>query len=402
MRGMSFLTHLECPECERDFPADVVQNLCPCGAPLFARYDLKRAAAELTREDLAERPPSLWRYHELLPIIEPENIVSLGEGFTPLIQAKRLGSDLGLGHLYIKDESQNISGSFKARGLAVAVAKAYELGVREMVIPSAGNAGGALAAYAARVGIRAHIFMPQDTPQTNIRECQMAGADVHLVEGLISDAGRLAARQAREKGWFNVSTMWEPYRLEGKKTMGYEIAEQLEWELPEVIIYPTGGGTGLIGMWKAFTEMSRLGWIGWARPRMIAVQAEGCAPIVKAFREGKVESKSWQNAETIASGLRVPKAIADFAILRVIRKSGGLAIAVSDEEILAAQQEMAQKEGVFASPEGAATLAAVVKLKERDWVGTEERIVLFNTGSGLKYTHLLVNEELRENRAHFV
>jgi len=389
MPCMSFLTHLECPECERDFPADIVQNLCPCGAPLFARYDLKRAAAELTKEELAERPPSLWRYQELLPVIELENMVSLGEGFTPLIKTKRLGKDLGLSHLYIKDESQNITGSFKARGLAVAVAKAYELGVREIVIPSAGNAGGALAAYAARVGVRAHIFMPQDTPQPNIRECQMAGADVHLVEGFITDAGKLASREAREKGWFNISTMWEPYRVEGKKTMGYEIAEQLGWELPEVVIYPTGGGTGLIGMWKAFAEMSQLGWIGWARPRMIAVQAAGCAPIVEAFREGKAESKTWQDAETIASGLKVPKALADFAILRVIRESGGLAVAVSDEEILTAQREMARKEGIFPCPEGAATLAALVKLKERDLVGTEERIVLFNTGSGLKYTHLL-------------
>jgi threonine synthase len=234
--------------------------------------------------------------------------------------------------------------------------------------------------------------MPQNTPQANIRECQMAGADVHLVEGFITDAGGVATREAREKGWFNISTMWEPYRLEGKKTMGYEIAEQFGWELPEVIVYPTGGGTGLIGMWKAFTEMSRLGWIGWARPRMIAVQAEGCSPIVEAFREGKVESKIWQDAETIASDLRVPKAIADFAILRVIRKSGGLAVAVRDDEILIAQQEIAQKEGIFACPEGAATLAALLKLKERDLVGAEERIVLFNTGSGLKYTHLLVNE----------
>jgi threonine synthase len=389
---MSFLTHLECPECKRDFPADVVQNLCPCGAPLFARYNLERAAAELTKEKLAERPPSLWRYHELLPLIESENILSLGEGFTPLIKAERLGRDLGLDHLYIKDESQNITGSFKARGLAVAVAKAYELGVREFVMPSAGNAGGALAAYAARVGVTAHIFMPKDTPQPNIRECKMAGADVHLVEGFITDAGGQATREAREKDWFNISTMWEPYRVEGKKTMGYEIAEQFGWELPEVILYPTGGGTGLIGMWKAFAEMSQLGWIEWARPRMIAVQAEGCAPIVEAFREGKVESKIWQHAETIASGLKVPKALADFAILRVIRKSGGLAIAVSDEEILTAQQDMAQKEGVFACPEGAATLAALVRLKERDLVGAEERIVLFNTGSGLKYTHLLINE----------
>lgn len=389
---MSFLTHLECPECERDFPANVLQTLCPCGAPLSARYDLERAAAELTKEELAERPPSLWRYRELLPVIKTENIISLGEGFTPLVKAESLGKDLGLDHLYIKDESQNITGSFKARGMAVAVAKAYELGVREMVIPSAGNAGGALAAYAAHVGMTAHVFMPQDTPQANIHECQIAGADVHLVEGFITDAGGVAAREAREKGWFNAATMREPYRLEGKKTMGYEIAEQFGWELPEVIIYPSGGGTGLIGMWKAFTEMSQLGWIGWARPRMIAVQAEGCAPIVEAFHEDKVESKIWRDAETIASGLKVPKAIADFAMLRVIRKSGGLAIAVSDEEILIAQREMARKEGVFACPEGAATLAALVKLKERDLVGAEERIILFNTGSGLKYTHLLVNE----------
>jgi len=386
---MSFLTHLECLQCERDFPANVVQNLCLCGSPLLARYDLERVAAALTKEELARRPPSLWRYHELLPVIKPEHFVSLGEGFTPLIKAQRLGQDLGLCGLYIKDESQNITGSFKARGLAVAVAKAYELGVREMVMPSAGNAGGALAAYAARLGVKAHIFMPQDTPQTNIRECQMAGADVRLVGRSIAEAGKVAAQEAREKGWFNLSTMWEPYRVEGKKTMGYEIAEQLDWELPEVIVYPTGGGTGLIGLWKAFTEMSQLGWIGQDHPRLIAVQAEGCAPIVKAFREGKMESRPWPDADTIASGLKVPKALADFAILRILRQSDGLALAVSDAEILSAQREMAQKEGIFACPEGAATLAALIKLREKGWVGAAERIVLLNTGSGLKYTHLL-------------
>jgi len=386
---MSFLTHLVCPECGRELSAAQVQHLCPCGSPLFAVYDLEAAARALPREALQGREATLWRYWELLPVLKPENRISLGEGFTPLIPAHRLGAELGLSHLYIKDEGQNPTGTFKARGLCVAVSKAYELGVREIVIPTAGNAGGALAAYCARVGIRAHIFMPADTPEANIRESQIAGADVHLVEGTIAEAGGMATREARERGWFNISTLWEPYRVEGKKTMGYELAEQMGWELPDVVIYPTGGGTGLIGMWKAFAEMEQLGWIGPHRPRMISVQAAGCAPIVKAFYEGRTESDPWPDPHTLASGLRVPKALGDFLILRALRESGGTAVAVSDEEIIICQRMMAEMEGIFACPEGAATLAALIKLLERGQVQPQERVVLFNTGSGLKYIHLL-------------
>jgi threonine synthase len=386
---MNFLRQLICSECGRTFSADELQTLCPCGCPLYVEYDLARAAMEWDRSSLVERPPTLWRYAEVLPVRNQAYVISLGEGCTPLLHARSIGAELGLRHLYIKDEALNPTGSFKARGLSVAISRAKELGVREVVIPTAGNAGGALAAYAARAGLTAHIFMPRGSPRANIEECQIMGADVHLVDGLITEAYGIAARSAREYGWFNLSAMREPYRLEGKKTMGYEIAEQFGWELPEVIIYPTGGGTGMLGMWRAFDEMQELGWIGARRPRLIAVQASGCAPIVKALHEGRLDSEMWPDAQTIASGLCVPRPLADFLILRVLRKSLGYAIAVSDADILDAMHRLAVREGIFACPEGAATVAALSILCERELIDKDERVVCFNTGSGLKYTHLL-------------
>ena len=382
----SYLVELLCPECGGVFPADRLQTYCPtCQSPLLARYDLQALREALTPEDVARRPKGLWRWAELLPVRDPRYRFTLGEGDTPLLPAPRLAARLGLENLYIKEEAQNPTGTFKARGLAVAVARAVELGAKAFVIPTAGNAGGALAAYAARAGVSAHVFMPQDAPQVNQAEVQAAGASLTLVDGLISDAARLAAAEAQKQGWFDVSTFKEPYRVEGKKTMGLEIAEAFRWSLPDAIFYPTGGGTGLVGMWKAFAELEALGWIGPSRPRMISVQAEGCAPIVRAFRQGAERSQPWEDAHTVAAGLRVPRVFADRLILRVLRESKGLAVAVSDEEILAAQAEMARTEGVFPSPEGAATLAALRRLLAQGAVAPHERVVLFNTGSGLKY-----------------
>jgi threonine synthase len=351
----------------------------------MARYDTAKAAQWLTPQILAARPRGLWRWAELLPVSDPAKRLTLGEGDTPLLEAPHLARTLGLARLYIKDESTNPTASFKARGLAVAVARAVELGITDFVIPTAGNAGGALAAYAARAQARAHVFMPKDAPLANQAEVQAFGAELVLVDGLISDAGRLAAEQARIHHWFDVSTFKEPYRLEGKKTMGLELAEYFSWELPEVIIYPTGGGTGLVGMWKAFAELEAMGWIGPRRPRMVSVQAAGCAPIVRAFEQGRLEAEPWQGAATIASGLRVPSPFADRQILRVLRESQGTALAVSDEEILLAQKELAAGEGIFAAPEGAATFAALKHLVKTGWLRKDERVVLFNTGSGLKY-----------------
>ena len=328
----------------------------------------------------------MWRWAELLPVLHAENRIFLGEGDTPLLQLPRLEKELGLTNLFVKDESSNPTGSFKARGLAAAISKAKELGVEKVIIPTAGNAGGAMAAYAARAGLQAHIFMPRDTPFANIEESRMAGAEVVLVDGLISDAAGMAGVKAREEGWFDVSTFKEPYRVEGKKVMGYELAETFDWELPEVIIYPTGGGTGLVGMWKAFAELESLGWLENAkRPRMVSVQAEGCAPVVKAFQAKASFCDFWTNAHTIASGLRVPKSFADHLILKDIYESEGSAVAVSDEAILKSQKLLAGMEGIFAAPEGAATLAALKELIRQKWIQPEERIVLFNTGSGLKY-----------------
>ena len=362
-----------------------MHNLSPAGAPLLVHYDLAKAKAELTREQIVKGPSSMWRYAPLLPVSDAANIVSLGEGLTPIIRASRLGQRLGAQNILVKDESLNPTGTFKARGMAAAVSMAKELGAKQLAAPSAGNAAGALAAYAAAAGIEAHIFMPRDVPQANYIECRMYGAHVTLVDGLISDCGRIVAERKQAEGWFEVSTLKEPYRIEGKKTMGLELAEQLGWRLPDAIFYPTGGGVGMIGMWKAFDELEQLGWIGPKRPKMIAVQAAGCAPIVKAFDEGREASEFWQGATTAASGLRVPKALGDFLVLRAIRESHGTAIAVTDQELLEAGQLLAETEGLFVAPEGSACVAALDKLLQSKFLKSEEEIVIYNTGTGLKY-----------------
>jgi len=380
------ITHLECSACGLRHEAQRLLNLCQeCGKPLLVRYDLEQAGRSLKKESLSGRRPDLWRYREVLPVEDESNIVSLGEGWTPLLTAERLGMTLGFEALFIKDESQNPTQSFKARGMTVAVSMAKELGVKKLAVPSAGNAAGALAAYAARAGLECFIFMPRDTPRANVVECEQTGAHATLLDGLITDCGAEVARRKDAEGWFDVSTLKEPYRVEGKKTLGYELAEQCNWSLPDVIIYPTGGGTGLIGMWKAFAEMEQLGWIGSQRPRMVSVQAAGCAPIVKAFAEGKRFADEYPDAATVASGLRVPRAIGDFLILDAIRSSGGTAIAVTDEELLAAVAEIGALEGVFCAPEGAACLPALRKLIADNPVKPYERVVLFNTGAGVKY-----------------
>ena len=380
------ITHLECGLCGLKHEARRLLNLCrECGKPLLVRYDLDSAKRTLTKESLPARRPDLWRYREVLPVENDENLVSLGEGWTPLLRATNLGRRAGIEELYIKDESQNPTQSFKARGMATAVSMAKELGAAKLAVPSAGNAAGALAAYAARAGLECFIFMPRDTPRANVVECELTGAHVTLMDGLITDCGAEVGRRKEAEGWFDVSTLKEPYRVEGKKTLGYELAEQLDWELPDVIIYPTGGGTGLIGMWKAFAEMEQMGWIGSKRPRMVTVQAAGCAPIVRAFEEGKRFADEFPNAATTASGLRVPKAIGDFLILDALRDSGGTAVAVTDEELLDATREIGSLEGVFCAPEGAACLPALRKLMAAGQVNENDRVVLFNTGSGVKY-----------------
>ncbi len=363
-------------------------HLCRCGAPLLVKYDLDSAKSTLHRGSLSSRAKTMWRYLELLPVENSQEIVTLGEGFTPLLEARRLASRLGLRKLWIKDESVNPTGSFKARGLSVAVSMAKAFGVRKLAIPSAGNAAGALAAYAARAGLESHIFMPRDVPPANRIECEAVGAQVTLVDGLITDCGRIVAEQKDAEGWFDVSTLKEPYRIEGKKTLGLELAEQLGWRLPDVIIYPTGGGTGLIGMWKAFDELEQLGWIDSRRPRMVCVQASGCAPIVKAFGKKQQHAEEWQGATTVASGLRVPKAIGDFMILDILRKSQGTAIAVTDAEMLEDISVIGRDEGLFVAPEGAATLSALRRLLASEFIREQDEVVLFNTGSGLKYWHL--------------
>jgi threonine synthase len=379
-------THLECSSCHAEYPADKLLNLCTkCGKPLFARYDLTRISKIMTKAALRTRNADLWRYREVLPVRREENIVSLGEGMTPLLAAPRLGASLGMRALFIKDESVNPTGSFKARGMSVAVSMAKELGATKLAVPSAGNAGGALAAYSARAGLECFIFMPRDTPEANIIECEVMGAHVTLIDGLITDCGAEVAKRKEAEGWFDVSTLKEPYRVEGKKTLGYELAEQMEWTLPDAIIYPTGGGTGLIGMWKAFDEMERLGWIGKKRPKMITVQPTGCAPIVRALAAGERFAGEFQNAATIASGLRVPKAIGDFLIIDAIRESNGTAIAVTDAALLDGARRMARMEGVFASPEGGACVPAVMELLKAGVIRADEKVVLFNTGGGIKY-----------------
>ena len=359
-----------------------------CGKPLFSRYRLEEVKDAVTRRELVGRESTMWRYRELLPVKHSRNIVNLGEGWTPLTPTKRLGEEIGLEDLWVKDEGIIPTGTFKARGLSMAISKAKELGITRVALPSAGNAAGAMAAYGAKAGMEVYVFMPQDAPKVNIIECQVVGAKVVLVDGLITDAGKLVKEGMDEMNWFNVATLGEPYRVEGKKTMGIEVAEQFDWTLPDVIIYPTGGGTGIIGMWKVFDELEELGWIGPERPRMVSVQAEGCAPIVRAYEQGLEESTFCEDASTLAAGLRVPKALGDFLVLRAVRESGGLAVSVSDEEIMDSVYQISSAEGLFACPEGAATFAALKKMLDQGDVSEDERVVLFNTGSGLKYTDL--------------
>jgi len=388
---MSYFSHLECSvpcgadECDPRRE----QHLCQCGAPLLARYDLEAAKA-WSRDSLAARGPNMWRYRELMPLFDGEEPLTLGEGWTPLIHAQRLGAELGLRRLFVKDESLNPTNSFKARGLCAAVTRAAHLGATVLSIPSAGNAANALAAYAAVAGIEARVFMPKDVKSPFIRECELYGAHITLVDGLITDAGRMAAEQGTPRGWYDASTLKEPYRIEGKKTMAYELGEQLAWQFPDWIIYPTGGGTGMVGMWKAFEEMERIGWKPrGTRPKMVSAQAEHCAPIVRAFEQGAERSEMWHNARTVADGLRVPKAIGDFLVLRAVRESGGTAIAVSDADMVAAMREMGAKEGISAAPEGGAALHAVKVLLADGRVQPSDTVVVFNTGGALKYLDVL-------------
>jgi threonine synthase len=385
------LTHLDCTKCERRYEPRRVLNLCECGAPLYARYDLVRAGREMRPGQLELREPTMWRYREVLPLADGDRRVSLGEGFTPLLPAARLGALLGLPRLLLKEEGVNPTGSFKARGLSMAVSMAKALGATDVCLPSAGNAGSALAAYAAVAGLKAHVFVPKDIAKLFLMETEAYGAHVETVDGLITDAGRVCAALAKENGWYECATLKEPYRVEGKKTMGYEIAEQLSWTLPDAILYPTGGGTGLLGMWKAFAELEEMGFIGAKRPRMYAVQAEGCAPIVKAFSENREDAPFWEGAQTLAHGLRVPKALADFLILRALRESQGGGVAVSETAIIRGVKEASSTEGVFMAPEGGACVAAARKLKDSGQLGPDDSVVLFNTGSGYKYVENLLD-----------
>jgi threonine synthase len=381
-----FLTELFCGLCGKSHSKSLLQTVCQdCRRPLLAAYDLKAVSAILSRQDLAGRGSSLWRYREVLPVPADEEPVSFCEGWTPLLPAPRFAPKIGLQNVWIKDESQNPTGSFKARGMSVAVSMAKHFGATALAVPSAGNAAGALAAYAARAGLPAHLFMPEDTPRANIVECAATGARITLVKGLITDCAREVARRAAAEGWFDLSTLREPYRVEGKKTLGYEIAEQMGWQLPDVVLYPTGGGTGLIGMWKAFHEMEQLGWISSKRPRMVAVQAADCCPIVAAFNRGERFATEHLNASTIASGLRVPKAIGDFLILDAINESRGTSLAITDAEMLEAVRSVGAAEGLFVAPESGACYAAAGKLAKSGWIRSDETIVIFNTGTGLKY-----------------
>jgi threonine synthase len=388
---VSYFTHLECsvPCGAGSFDPHQPQHLCTCGAPLLARYDLA-AASRWSKDSLRGRVPTMWRYREVMPLFDGEAPVTLGEGFTPLLHARRLGTQLGLSALYIKDESPNPTNSFKARGLSAAVTKAAHLGATVLSIPSAGNAANAMSAYAARAGLHSKVFMPRDVKVPFIRECELYGAEVTLVDGLITDAGRVAAERGKPLGWYDVSTLKEPYRIEGKKTMAYELAEQLEWRWPDWIVYPTGGGTGIIGMWKAFEEIERLGWVKPSRrPRMVSVQAEGCAPIIRAYQQGKEKAEMWENAHTCADGLRVPKAIGDFLILRAVRESGGTAVAVSDADMVRDMKAIGALEGISAAPEGGATLTALRRMQADGLVKPDDTVVLFNTGGALKYLDVL-------------
>ena len=386
-----FFTHLEC---SRRCGAPLLDphqrhHLCRCGAPLLARYDLD-AARGWSRDSVKGRAPDMWRYRELMPLLPGEEPVTLGEGFTPLIHATRLGAKVGLDRLYVKDESLNPTNSFKARGQAAAITRARGLGVTTVAVPSAGNAGNAMAAYAAKAGLVAKVFLPRDVKTPFIRECRLYGADVTLVDGVITDAARAASEAGASLGWYDVSTLKEPYRIEGKKTMAYELAEQMEWQWPDWIVYPTGGGTGMVGMWKAFDEIEHIGWVPRGRrPRMISVQATGCAPIVRAFEQGTEHAVPWENPATVADGLRVPRAIGDFLILRAVRDSGGTAIAVPDTEMIDGMLELGSTEGISAAPEGGAALAAIRSLVADGSIRSSDRVVLFNTGGALKYLDAL-------------
>lgn len=385
------MSHLECSVPCGKGPYDPRERnfLCSCGAPLLVRYDLDKAKT-WSKSSLSNRDPNMWRYKELMPLFDTEEPITLGEGFTPLIHARTLGNKLGLKSLYIKDESLNPTNSFKARGLSAAVTRAYHLGAQTLSVPSAGNAANAMAAYAARANITAKVFMPKDVKLPFIRECELYGAEITLVDGLITDAGRVAAELGKPKGWYDVSTLKEPYRIEGKKTMAYELAEQLEWHWPDWILYPTGGGTGMIGMWKAFEEIETLGWVKrGARPRMVTIQASGCAPIVRAFNEGTKKAEPWENAHTVADGLRVPRAIGDFLVLRAIRESGGTALSVSDQDMVQGMLDLGQTEGISTAPEGGATLCGLRMLIADGQIKPSDTVVLFNTGGALKYLDCL-------------
>ena len=386
----SYLKHLECTYCGLIHSVHEPNRLCvDCGKVLYPRYDIEKARLEVNKENLKVRDSNMWRYFEMMPILDFKNVVTLGEGFTPILSASRLSERLGCQDIVIKDEGVNPTASFKARGLSAAVSKAKELGITKLTMPSAGNAAGAMSSYAARAGLDGYVFMPQDAPYSNQKEVNITGGRLTLIDGLISDAGVLSREKAAEMNLFDVSTLQEPYRVEGKNTMGYEIAEQLSWELPDVIIYPTGGGTGIVGMWKAFEEMELLGWIGSKRPRMFAVQSDGCAPIVKAFIEGKEFADMWEDASTMASGIRVPAAIGDYLILQALRDSNGGALTVSDDEIIKMMSIVASLEGMFVCPEGAATAVALDKLLIDGLVKDNEKVLLLNTGSGLKYLDVL-------------
>ena len=392
----SFATHLECSRCQEDFPVDQIQQVCKSdGGPLLVRYDLRRVRDSITKDALRERPETLWRYRELLPHEKSEHVVTLGEPNTPLLETPSLGKELGMPRLWVKDEGLLPTGTFKARGAAVGVTRAAELGVETLALPTAGNAGAAWAAYGARARIRVVVVMPETTPEVIIRETSAYGADVYLVSGSIADAGAVVKRACAERGWYDASTLREPYRIEGKKTMGFELAEQLGWRLPDVIVYPTGGGVGLIGMWKAFDELRAIGWLDQKRPRFVAVQAEGCAPIVRAFVAGRNESEPWPDPRTFAAGIRVPKALGDFIVLKALRESGGTAVAVTETEIAESMRAAGGTEGMLVCPEGGAAIAGTAKLRRDGWIREDEEVVIFNTGTGLKYAEFLQGDAAR-------
>lgn len=382
----SYVSHIYCPKCENTLSKDELQQLCNCGSPLLVHYDLNKLKGKFLPKSLEGRNGDLWRYHEILPVEDKRNVVSLGEGMTPMIKVNSIGKDMGINNLFMKDEGLIPSSAFKARGAAVGVSKAKELGVKQLAMPTNGNAGAAWSLYCARAGMKATIVMPIDAPEITKKECAVAGANLYLVDGLIGDAGEIVGKVVEERGVFDASTLKEPYRIEGKKTMGLEIAEQFEWEVPDVILYPTGGGVGLIGIYKAFQELQELGWLKNDKmPRLVAVQSKGCAPIVKAWQEGKTSAEPWENAHTVAYGINVAKAIGDFLILEGIKETDGCAISVSDEEIIAELENIASQEGTFICPEGAAAFAAARQLRRNNWIKDEDKVVVLNTGAGIKY-----------------